>query len=65
MYLCTTSVMVIVGVIVVRRVLVVFGAFGVYGYLGYLAYNVFEDSWLFPIALSAIALLIICLGVAW
>ncbi len=54
-----------IGVLLIRRVFVVLGALGACGYLGYLASSVFEDSWLFPIALTAIGLLIIYLGVLW
>ena len=54
-----------VGVLLIRRVFVIFGALGSCGYLGYLASSVFEDSWLFPIALTAIGLSIIFLGVIW
>ena len=54
-----------VGVLVIRRVFVIFGALGCCVYLGHLASNVFEDSWLFPIALTAIGLSIIYLGVIW
>lgn len=53
------------GVMLVRRVFVVFGALGSSFYLGYLAHSVFEDSLLFPIALTAIGLAIIYLGVLW
>ena len=35
---------------------VIFGAIGCSIYLGYLANEVFEDSWMFPIALTAIGL---------
>ena len=45
-----------VGVLIVRRVFVVFGAIGVSIYLGHLAKDVFSDSWLFPAALTAIGL---------
>ena len=51
--------------VLIRRVFVVFGALGCAGYLGYLANRVFADSWLFPIALSAIGLGIIYLGILW
>jgi hypothetical protein len=54
-----------VGVLLIRRVFVIFGALGCCGYLGHLASSVFEDSWLFPIALTAIGLSIIYLGVIW
>ena len=46
-----------------RRVFLVFGALGFFGYLGHLAYRVFEDSLLFPFALSGIGLAVILLGV--
>jgi hypothetical protein len=65
LYLCINLVMITVGVLLVRRVFVVFGAVGSCGYLGHLADHVFEDSWLFPIALTAIGLLVIYLGVLW
>ena len=54
-----------IGVLLVRRVFVIFGALGSCGYLGYLASDVFKDSWLFPVALTAIGLGIIYLGVLW
>lgn len=64
-YFCVNLFMIAVGVVVVRRVFVVFGALGSCLYLGHLAQEVFEDSWLFPITLTAIGLLIIYLGVVW
>ncbi len=54
-----------IGVLLVRRVFVVFGAIGCCGYLGYLSFSVFKDSWLFPITLTAIGLLIVYLGIIW
>lgn len=65
LYFCVNIFMIVVGVVVVRRVFVVFGAIGASLYLGYLAREVFEDSWFFPITLTAIGLLIIYLGVMW
>lgn len=65
LYFCTNLLMIGIGVVIVRRVFVVFGAFGCCFYLGYLAFEVFEDSLLFPIVLSAIGLSIIYLGVLW
>lgn len=65
LYFCINIGLIGVGVVIVRRVFVVFGAFGVAAYLGYLANEVFEDSWLFPVALTAIGLGIIYLGVLW
>ena len=64
-YFCVNLFMIGVGVVIVRRVFVVFGAIGSCLYLGHLAWEVFEDSWLFPITLTAIGLLIIYLGVVW
>lgn len=65
LYFCTNLLMIGIGVVIVRRVFVVFGAFGCCFYLGYLAFEIFEDSLLFPIILSAIGLSIIYLGVLW
>lgn len=64
-YFCINLLMVGIGAILVRRVLVVFGAFGVCGYLGYLAYDVFNDSWLFPIVLTLLGGIIVYLGILW
>lgn len=64
-YFCINLLMMGVGVVLVRRVFVIFGAIGGSIYLGHLASTVFKDSWVFPIALSAIGLLIIYLGVLW
>lgn len=64
-YFCVNLFMISVGVVLVRRIFVVFGALGACLYLGHLAWDVFEDSWLFPIALTAIGLFIVYLGVLW
>jgi hypothetical protein len=64
-YFCVNLLMIAAGTVVVRRVFVVFGAIGVCLYLGHLAWDVFEDSWMFPVALTAIGLSIIYLGVMW
>lgn len=53
------------GVLLLRRVFVIFGGLGCFGYLEHLSSRVFEDSWLFPIALTAIGLSIIYIGVIW
>lgn len=65
LYFFINLIMIFVGVLLVRRVFVVFGALGSCGYLGHLTFNVFESSWLFPIALTAIGLTIIYLGILW
>jgi hypothetical protein len=55
--------MVALAVFLGRRIYAVFGALGISFYLGYLAYEVFEDSLLFPLFLSAIGLAVIGLGI--
>ncbi len=65
LYFCVNLLMIGIGVVIVRRVFVVFGALGVSFYLGHLAWDVFQDSWYFPIALTVIGLGIIYLGVLW
>jgi hypothetical protein len=57
--------MILVGAALGRRVFAVFGGLGVAGYLGYLSWRVFRDSMIFPVALSALGLAIIALGVLW
>lgn len=64
-YFCINLLMIGVGVMLIRRVFVIFGALGVFIYLSYLASDVLKDSWLFPIALTAIGLGIIYAGVLW
>ena len=65
MYFMVNVLMIGIGVVLVRRVFVIFGALGASGYLGHLASDVFEDSWLFPISLTFIGLAIIYLGILW
>ena len=57
--------MVLVGAAIGRRVFTVLGALGVAGYLGYLSYQVFQDSLLFPLALSVLGLGVVALGIWW
>jgi len=64
-YFCINLGMVCIGAILVRRVFVVFGAFGCAWYFQHLASEIFENSWLFPITLTAIGLGIIYLGIVW
>lgn len=64
-YCCINLLLIGAGVIIVRRVFVIFGTVGCTIYLGHLANKVFKDSWLFPITLTAIGLVIIYLGVLW
>ena len=53
------------GALLVRKVFVIFGALGSCFYLGHLASNVFKDSWLFPVALTAIGLGVVYVGLLW
>jgi hypothetical protein len=64
-YCCINIGMIIFGAIINRRVFVIFGAFGIAGYLGHLSYDLFKDSIMFPIALSALGFAIIGLGIWW
>jgi hypothetical protein len=64
-YFCINFLMISVGVLLTRRIFIVFGTLGCCGYLGYLASDIFKDSWLFPIALTVIGLGIIYLGILW
>lgn len=57
--------MIALGTLLGRRVFAVFGGFGLALYLGHLAYETFEDSLLFPFALSALGLAVIVAGVYW
>jgi hypothetical protein len=57
--------MVLVGALLGRRVFAIFGGIGVAGYLGHLSAQVFKDSLLFPVALTAIGLAVIWIGVLW
>jgi len=57
--------LVFLGAAIGRRVFTVLGALGVAGYLGYLSYRVFEDSLLFPFALTLLGLAVVGLGIWW
>jgi hypothetical protein len=57
--------MIAVGAALSRRVFAVFGGLGVAFYLGHLSYRVFRDSMLFPLALTAIGLAVIAVGIYW
>ncbi|WP_334020534.1 DUF2157 domain-containing protein [Alteromonas sp. S015] len=64
-YFCINLAMIGIGALLIRKVFVVLGAIGGCLYLGHLASNVFKDSWLFPIALTAIGLGVVFLGIWW
>jgi len=53
------------GIVLQRRVFMLFGAMGVLFYLGHLFWTVFEDSWWFPVVLTLVGLLVVWLGVLW
>ncbi|WP_298627233.1 DUF2157 domain-containing protein [uncultured Legionella sp.] len=65
LYMCINVLMILIGVILSRKVFVIFGALGCCFYLGYLAFQVFSLSYLFPVALTAIGFGIIYLGIIW
>ncbi len=64
-YLCINLVLIFIGVILSRKVFVLFGALGMCWYLGHLAFEVFEFSYLFSVILTAIGFAIIYLGILW
>ena len=57
--------LVFVGAAIGRRVFTVLGALGVAGYLGYLSHRVFQDSLMFPFALTLLGLGLVALGIWW
>ncbi len=64
-YAAINVVMVFLGTAIGRRVFTVLGALGVAGYLGYLSYQVFEDSLMFPFALTLLGLGVVAVGIWW
>jgi hypothetical protein len=65
LYGCINLLLIALGAALSRRVFAVFGGIGVALYLGHLSHTVFKDSMLFPVALTAIGLLVIAAGVYW
>jgi hypothetical protein len=65
LYFLTNIGLLVVGTVLSRRVFAVFAALGMLGYLGHLAEKVFADSLLFPVAVAALGIGIIFLGVQW
>jgi hypothetical protein len=65
LYCMINVMMVLAGAVLGRRVFAVFGGLGIAGYLGYLSWRVFQDSLVFPVALTALGLAIVWLGVLW
>lgn len=64
-YCCINLLMVAAGAALSRRVLAAFGGLGVALYLGHLSYDIFKDSLLFPVALTAIGLAVVGVGIWW
>ncbi len=64
-YMLVNLGLICIGVLLVRRVFVIFGALGISIYLGHLAATIFKDSWFFPISLTLIGLGVVLLGVWW
>ena len=65
LYLCINLLLIAAGAVLSRRTYVVFGGLGTAAYLGDLAYGLFRDSILFPVALTAIGLGVVLLGIVW
>lgn len=64
-YMIVNVVIICVGVILNRKVFVLFGALGGFIYLTHLAFQVFQYSYLFPVVLTVIGMAIIYLGIIW
>ena len=65
LYCCVNFLMIFIGLLLNRKVFVIFGGLGVAAYLGHLAFNVFDGSFFFPIAVTLIGLGIVYLGIYW
>lgn len=65
LYAALNLFLVLLGAAIGRRVFTVLGALGVAGYLGYLSHRVFQDSLMFPFALTLLGLGVVLLGVKW
>ncbi|MFB6230542.1 MAG: DUF2157 domain-containing protein [Salinibacter sp.] len=57
--------LVLLAVLLDRRSFLVFGTLGTFGYLGHLAFEVFADTILFPLALAALGVGLIYLGIKY
>ena len=64
-YLLINVGLVAFGAVLGRRVFAVFGGLGIAAYLGHLAHRVFQDSLLFPFALTLVGLGILAAGIWW
>jgi hypothetical protein len=64
-YAAINLVMILLSCLLSRLVLVIFGALGISGYIGHLSYRVFQDSLLFPVALTALGLSVIAVAIIY
>jgi hypothetical protein len=64
-YFSLNVALMLLSVLLNRKIFTVYGAIGVVGYLGHLAWSVFENTTLFPIALSLMGLSIIFIGIKY
>lgn len=64
-YALFNGVLVLFGAVIGRRIFTILGAVGVALYLGHLSFELFRDSLLFPLALSAIGLAMVGAGLFW
>ncbi|WP_414654514.1 DUF2157 domain-containing protein [Ideonella sp.] len=64
-YCAINVLMIAIGAALSRRIFAVVGGLGLAGYLGHLSYSVFKDSLLFPLALTAIGLAVVAVGIYW
>lgn len=64
-YLLINILLMMASILLRRKVLMVFGAVGAFIYLTHLADEIFQDSPLFPLAVSIVGMLIIYLGILY
>lgn len=64
-YCIVNLLLLLFGVLIQRKVFLVFGTIGVSGYIGHLTYQLFKDSILFPFSLTLIGLLTIYGGIVY
>jgi hypothetical protein len=63
LYFFISLAMMVSSIFLERNVLMIFGTLGIFNYLGHLAYQAFENSIVFPFALSIIGIIIVGLGI--
>lgn len=64
-YFAINIVLMFVGILIRRKVFVVFGGMGCCVYIGHLAYQLFKNSMIFPLIMTFVGLGIIMLGIYW